>query len=78
MLSPTVRVEKLTVNEPTPQNPSEDRIGGGLTFWPYGHNSNIKAFFAKVHRDPCGTQLDCVSGVHDFNQINVQWQVYFY
>ena len=25
MLSPTVRVEKLTVNEPTPQNPSEDR-----------------------------------------------------
>jgi hypothetical protein len=69
MLSPTVRVEKLTVNEPTPQNPSEDRIGGGLTFWPYGHNSNIKAFFAKVHRDPAP---------HDFNQINVQWQVYFY
>jgi hypothetical protein len=69
MLSPTVRVEKLTVNDPTPQNPSEDRFGGGLSFWPYGHNSNIKAFFAKVHRDPAP---------HDFNQINLQWQVYFY
>ncbi len=69
MLSPTVRVERLTESDPQPTSPSEDRFGGGLSFWPYGHNSNIKAFFAKVHRDPAP---------HDFNQINVQWQVYFY
>jgi hypothetical protein len=78
MLSPTVRVERLTVDQPTAVNPSEDRFGGGLSFWPYGHNSNIKAFFARVHRDPCGTKEGCVSGTHDFNQINLQWQVYFY
>ena len=48
---------------------TQARIAERLTFWPYGHNSNIKAFFAKVHRDPAP---------HDFNQINVQWQVYFY
>jgi len=69
MLSPTVRVERLTVSQPTGASPSENRVGGGLSFWPYGHNSNIKAFFAKVHRDPAP---------QDFNQINVQWQVYFY
>jgi hypothetical protein len=77
MLSPTVRVERLTESVPAATAPSEDRLGGGLSFWPYGHNSNIKAFFAKVHRDPCGSDPNCVP-VHDFNQINVQWQVYFY
>jgi len=47
----------------------ENRYGGGLAFWPYGHNSNIKVFFTRVHRDP---------GRHDFNVITAQWQVYVY
>jgi hypothetical protein len=54
---------------PNPSNPSENRIGGGLAFYPFGYNSNIKAFYARVHRDPA---------THDFNQINVQWQVYLF
>ena len=81
MLSPIARIERLVTplvpighdDAPPliadPSNPSEDRYGGGLAFWPYGHNSNLKAFFTRVHRDP---------GRHDFNVINVQWQVYVY
>ncbi len=69
MLSPIARVERLSFSRPTAASPSEDRYGGGLAFWPYGHNSNLKAFFARVHRDPAP---------HDFNQINVQWQLFFY
>jgi hypothetical protein len=48
---------------------NEDRYGGGLAFWPYGFNSNIKLQFLRVHRNPAP---------HDYNQINVQWQVYVY
>jgi len=48
---------------------NEDRYGGGLAFWPYGFNSNIKVQFLRVHRNPAP---------HDYNQINVQWQVYVY
>ena len=69
MLSPIVRYEHLVTNQPSPTQPSEDRYGGGLAFWPYGHNTNLKAFFAHVHRDPAP---------HDYNQINLQWQMYFY
>ena len=79
MLSPSVRFEKLAYASPNPQNPSETRVGGGLAFWPYGHNSNIKASFARATRDP-GPPPPGVQPVpqHPFNQINLQWQVYFY
>jgi hypothetical protein len=81
MLSPIVRFEHLVAAQvpnpdptmpgtvPDPNNPSEDRYGGGLAFWPYGHNTNLKLFGAHVHRNPAP---------HDFNQINLQWQLYFY
>jgi hypothetical protein len=69
MLSPIGRVERLSVAQPTAVSPNEDRYGGGVAFWPYGHTSNIKAFYAHVHRDPAP---------HDFSQLNVQWQLYFY
>jgi hypothetical protein len=79
MLSPIFRYERLvglTIPNPDPTmpplvdptSPNETRIGGGLAFWPYGHNSNLKAFVSRVHYEP---------GIHDFNQINVQWQLYF-
>ena len=68
-VSPFGRFESLKVSQSTATTPSESRIGGGLSFWPYGHNSNLKGAFARVHRD---------QAPHDFNQINVQWQVYFY
>ncbi len=68
MLSPILRFERLISDELTAALPSEDRYGGGLAFWPFGHNSNIKAFFTRVHRVPAP---------EDFNQVNVQWQLYF-
>jgi hypothetical protein len=70
-LSPIGRFERLVSYQPTPTPaiPSEDRYGGGLAFWPYGHNSNIKVFFSRVHRSP---------SPQDYNQINVQWQVHYY
>ena len=46
-MDPTVPNSPLILN---PNNPSEDRYGGGVAFWPYGHNSNIKVFFTRVHR----------------------------
>lgn len=80
MLSPIFRYERLvgqTIPNPDPtmpplvdpSDPNETRIGGGLAFWPYGHNSTLKAFYSRVHYEP---------GIHDFNQINLQWQLYFF
>jgi hypothetical protein len=71
MLSPIAHFERLVSYTPMPDPavPSEDRYGGGLAFWPYGHNSSIKVFFLRVHRNPSPA---------DYNQINVQWQVYVY
>lgn len=68
MLSPIVRFEYLDPAEPTPASPSEIRYSGGLAFWPWGHTSNFKAFYTYVKRDPAP---------EPFNQVNVQWQVYF-
>ena len=81
MLSPFVQYERLvapnianpdptmsgTVADPT--NPSENRYSGGLSFWPYGHNMNLKVLGAHVTRNPAP---------HAFNQINLQWQLYFF
>jgi hypothetical protein len=69
-LSPIALFERLVSYTPMPDAaiPSEDRYGGGLAFWPHGHNANVKAFFTRVHRDPAAA---------DFNQINVQWQLAF-
>jgi hypothetical protein len=71
MLSPMVRFERLTAYTPTPDAsiPSEDRLGGGLVFWPYGHNSNLKVFYTRVRRTPSD---------HAFDVVNVQWQVYYF
>ena len=82
MLSPFVQYEHLTAPqtagtdsmgnpalEPDPANPSENRYGGGVSFWPYGHNMNLKFLAAHVTRNPAP---------HAFNQFNLQWQLYFF
>jgi hypothetical protein len=46
----------------------EKDFGAGLSFWAYGHTSNLKAFY---------TRLVPESG-DAFNQLNLQWQVAFY
>jgi hypothetical protein len=71
MLSPIVHFERLTAFTPAPDAsiPSEDRLGGGLVFWPYGHNSNLKFFYTRVRRTPSD---------HAFDVVNLQWQVYYF
>jgi hypothetical protein len=47
---------------------NQSRLGGGFAFWPYGHNSNLKAFYTR----------NTESGQpHGDNQFNLQWQLYF-
>jgi hypothetical protein len=67
-LNPILRLEHRwgsgTVSDQT-------RLGGGLAFWPNGHNINLKAFYARVK--------DTLNGnSSSFNQINLQMQVYFF
>lgn len=82
MLSPFVQYEHLASPEtagtdangnpalvPDTANPSENRYSAGLSFWPYGHNMNLKVLGAHVTRNPAP---------HAFNQINLQWQLYFF
>ncbi len=68
-VSPFARVERMIAVHPTNAQPSEDRYGGGLGFWPFGHTSNLKFFFSRNKRDPAP---------HAFSQANLQWQLYFY
>ncbi|MFZ5896333.1 MAG: hypothetical protein ACOY0T_35085 [Myxococcota bacterium] len=46
----------------------ETDFGGGLAFWAYGHNSNLKAFYTRLVPD----------GSAAYDQFNLQWQVFFY
>jgi hypothetical protein len=65
-LSPIVRAEHLWG---TGALRDESRYSGGLALWCHGHNSNLKAFYTRVHRD---------GAMHNYNQVNVQWQVFFF
>jgi hypothetical protein len=70
-LAPVVRFEQLTFADPSAAARSnETRYGGGLALFAFGHNSNLKAFFMKVH--------PTFMGLHDYNQAVVQWQLFFY
>lgn len=68
-LSPILRFEKRWVSNQTAAVPDETRLGGGLAFWPYGHNVNVKAFYTRVMPSPA---------VHDYNQVNVQTQFFIF
>ena len=68
-LSPIFRYEQRWVDNQTAGVPDEKRVGGGLAFWPYGHNINVKAFYTRVMPTP---------SAHDYNQVNVQAQFYIF
>ncbi len=65
-LSPIVHVERRWGSGDVPD---ETRIGGGLAFWPYGHTSNVKAFY---------THVKTTGEANGYNQFNLQWQVFFF
>ena len=62
---PILRFEHLSVTGGQDQT----RYVGGLAYWPFGHNSNVKAFYTRLHEDGAS---------RDINQFNLQWQLYFY
>jgi hypothetical protein len=71
-VSPIVRAEKrfgTTGDTPATTIRDETRIGGGVAFWPYGHNTNVKAFYTHVKTD---------GAARGYNQFNLQWQVYIF
>lgn len=65
-LSPIVRAERLWGSETVAD---QTRLGGGVGYWPYGHNTNLKLFYTHAKVDGAGKGT---------NQINLQWQVYFF
>jgi hypothetical protein len=68
-LSPMVRYEERWVENQTAGAPDETRWGGGLAFWPYGHNVNLKTFYTRVEPEPAA---------HAFDQLNLQAQLFVY
>jgi hypothetical protein len=71
-LAPIFQFNHLQVTEPagsTTVAPNQTRFGGGLAFFPFGHNSNVKLFYSNVK---------VANEARAFNQINLQWQIYFF
>ncbi len=69
-VSPIVRFEDLLLaSTATAPSSHVERFSGGLGWWPYGHTSNLKLFF---------TQIRASNEMHAQNQVNLQWQVYFF
>jgi hypothetical protein len=66
-VSPIVRFEHLFVSSGNAGD--QTRYVAGLAYWPYGHNSNVKAFYTRFHE---------VGAARDTNQFNVQWQLFVY
>ncbi len=48
---------------------TQSRYAGGLAYWPFGHNSNLKAFYSQLRMD---------GAAHPLHQFNLQWQIYVY
>jgi hypothetical protein len=65
-LSPIVRVEHLSGDSPIL---TQNRYAVGVAFWPFNHNTNLKAFYTRISTD---------TAPHGANQFNLQWQVYFF
>lgn len=69
-VAPIVRIEHLKIDATPPAaNTVQNRYAGGIAYWCYGHNSNAKLFYTRIQED---------GALHGANQINLQWQVYFF
>ncbi len=67
-VSPILRFEELW-DEAGATTVHAARYSGGLGWWPYGHTSNLKLFYTQVRE---------TNEAHALNQVNLQWQVYFF
>lgn len=71
-LAPLVRFEQKTMAAPTAAKPDETRLGLGLGWWFKGHTSNLKAYWQRVKSEAPGATLK------NYNQFNVQWQLFYF
>jgi hypothetical protein len=69
-LSPIVRYERHSFA--TSSNVVDTRYSAGIAYWAFLHTSNLKLFYTREHINP-KPATD-----HDFNQIVLQWQIFFY
>jgi hypothetical protein len=69
---PIAPIVNLEVRDIADSDASNTRIGGGLAYFPYGHNFNVKAFYTNVNNKPA------VGDSHSSNQLQLQGQLYFY
>ena len=69
MINPLVRAEYLDATSTTGAVTKTARYGGGINWWPYGHNMNLKTLYQYVKVDGAPKAV---------NQIDLQWQLYFY
>ncbi len=70
--APIVRIEHLSEIQTatgTVLAGAITRYAGGLAYWDHGHNSNLKLFYTRIQQN---------NAPHGANQINLQWQVYFF
>ena len=66
------RPRRASAYRPTtaaPNGTTQNRYAGGLAYWCYGHNSNLKLFYTRIQED---------GAPHGANQINLQWQIFVY
>lgn len=68
-IAPIVKFEQQNLADSDAAN---TRIGGGVAFFPYGHNINLKAFFTNINAKPA------MGDSHSYNQFQLQGQLYFY
>ena len=65
LISPIARFERRAGPDAFPD---ETLIGGGLSLWAFGHNSNLKVYYIRGLRDEGA----------NFDQFKAQWQVFYF
>jgi hypothetical protein len=68
-IAPIVKFEQANIAD---SDAASTRIGGGVAWFPYAHNLNVKAFFTNINNKPG------MGESHSFNQFQLQGQLYFY
>jgi len=69
---PIAPIAKFELQDYGNSERTNTRIGGGLAYFPYGHNINLKAFYTNIKDKPN------TGDSRSYNQFQLQWQLYFY
>jgi hypothetical protein len=70
-LSPIGHIEHIE----GPNLPPQNRYGGGLAFWHLGYNSNLKVSYTRITQAPPPPPA---VPYHSANELQLQWQAYFF